>query len=209
VNILIFGASGATGHELIKQALEQGHIVTAFVRNPAKLKITHNNLKVVQGDIVDTLSVNNAIKDQDAVLSALGASSPFTYDQAVVDGMHNIVTSMEKSVVKRLIYLSFIGVKESRNDAGFVIKYITPVLLRTEIKGHELREKIIQQSILAWTIVRAATLTKGKKKGTYRSGERLSSGSFVVSISRADVADFMLKQIVDSSFIRKETRIMY
>ena len=209
MNILIFGASGATGHELVKQALEQGHAVTAFVRNHAKLKITHNNLQSVQGDVADSLSVENAVEGKDVVISALGASSPFKYDQTVVDGVGNIIKAMERSNVKRFIYLSFIGVQESRKDGGFVIKYIAPKLLKTEIAGHENREKMIRQSNLAWTIVRAATLTKGIKKGAYRNGEELSSSSFTITISRADVADFMLKQINDNTFLHKAARIMY
>ena len=209
MNILIFGASGATGHELVKQALQQEHIVTAFVRNPEKLKITHSNLKLVQGDVINYLSVENAIKDQGVVLSALGASSPFKFDQSVVDGINNIITAMEKSDVRRFIYLSFIGVQESRKDAPFFIRHIASKILKTEIAGHEAKENIIKQSQLAWTIVRPPVLTKGRRKGNYCSGEELKSSAFMASISRADVADFMLKQINDNSFLHKAARIMY
>src|SRR4030095_16359266 len=121
MNILIYGASGATGHELVKQALEQGHNVTAFVRNPSKLKITHNNLKIIQGDVINYQLVEDAVKGQDAVLCALGASSPFKYDKSIVDGASNIIKAMETNNVSRFIYMSFVGVKESRNTAGFVI----------------------------------------------------------------------------------------
>ncbi len=117
MNILIFGASGTTGHELVNQALEQGHIVTAFVRNPAKLKITHNNLKIVQSDVVNYLEVENAVKGQDAVFSALGASSPFKYDQTVVDGVGNIIKAMEQSNVKRFIYLLLVFRKAAKMAA--------------------------------------------------------------------------------------------
>ena len=209
MNILIFGASGAAGKELVKQALEQGHFVTAFVRNPSKLKITNNNLKVLHGFIDDRLAVENAIKGQRAVLSALGASSPFKFDQLVVDGISNIVEGMQKSGVKRFIYLSFIGVHESRKDAPFFIRHVASKILKTEIAGHEAKENIIKQSHLDWTIVRPPGLTNGLKKGIYRQGEDLKSSAFMATISRADVADFMLSQINDRSFIRKAARIMY
>jgi len=209
MNVLVFGASGATGHELVRQALNQGHKVTAFVRTPSKLKITHDDLKLVEGNVSQYPVVEQAIRGQDIIFSALGASNPFRFDQSVVEGISNIIQAMQHSVVKRLIYLSFIGVPESRNDGGFVIKYIAPKLLKTEIAGHELREKMIRKSELDWTIVRAPTLTKGPGKREYRSGEELKSHAFTVTISRADVADFMLKQMNDNSFIRKAVRIMY
>lgn len=209
MNILVYGASGATGHELVKQALAQGHNVTAFVRNPSKLKIKHDKLKVIQGNVINYRLVEGAVKGQDAVLSALGAASPFKYDQSVVDGANNIIKAMESNGVSRFIYMSFVGVKESRNTAGFVIKYIAPKLLSTEVAGHEAREKMIKQSQLQWTIVRPPTLTNGKHLVQFRSGEDISSKGFTVTISRADVADFMLRQLTDNTFLRKTPSIMY
>ena len=114
MNILIFGASGATGHELVQKALAQGHIVTAFVRNPAKLIIRHDKLRLMEGDVKDYASVENAVKGQEATLSALGASSPFKLDLTVIDGVKNIIKAMEQADVWRFIYLSFLGVRESR-----------------------------------------------------------------------------------------------
>ena len=209
MNIVIFGASGATGHELVKQALGRGHRVTAFVRNPSKLIITHANLNVIQGNVIDYSVVEKAIKGNDAALSALGASSPFKFDKSVVDGMSNIIKAMEANNVSRLIYMSFVGVTETRNTAGFVIKHIAPRLLSTEIAGHEAREAIIKQSNLDWTIVRAPTLTNGKHLSKIRSGEGISSKGFTVTISRSDVADFMVRQLADKAFVRKAPSVMY
>jgi putative NADH-flavin reductase len=209
MNILIFGASGATGHELVKQALAQGHNVTAFIRNPSKLKIKHDKLKVIQGDVINYQLVEGLVRGHDSVLSALGAANPFKYDQSVVDGVNNIIKAMETNGVSRFIYLSFVGVKESRNTAGFVIKYIAPKLLSTEVAGHEAREKMIKQSQLKWTIVRAPTLSNGKHLAQFRSGEGITSKGFADTISRADVADFMLRQLTDNTFLRKTPTIMY
>ena len=209
MNILIYGASGATGHELVKQALALGHNVTAFVRNPSKLKIKHDKLKVIQGDVINYQLVVGAVKGQDAVLSALGAASAFKYDQSVVDGVNNIIKAMETNGVNRFIYMSFVGVKESRNTAGFIIKYIAPKLLSTEVAGHEARESMIKQSQLQWTIVRAPTLTNGKHIARFRSGEDVTSKGFTVTISRADVADFMLQQLSHDNFLRKSPSVMY
>jgi putative NADH-flavin reductase len=209
MKILIYGASGVTGQHLVNQALKQGHYVTAFARSPDKIKINDEKLKVIQGDVINYHQVNEAIKGQEAVLCALGASSPFRYDQSIVDGTRNIIKSMESNGVTRFIYMSFVGVKESRNNAGFVIKYIAPRLLSSEIAGHENREQMIKSSKLNWTIVRPPTLTKGKHVAKFRSGEEITSKGFVVSISRSDVADFMLRQISDNTFLHKVPRVMY
>ncbi|MBI1803521.1 MAG: SDR family oxidoreductase [Ignavibacteriae bacterium] len=209
MNILIFGASGATGHELVKQSLAKGHAVTAFVRNPEKLAIKHQSLKSVQGDVKDYPSVEAAVKGQDAVLSALGVSRPLKSDPVVIDGVRNIVKAMEQNNVRRLIYLSFIGVTESRKDAGFMLKHIISRIVRNEIADHEEKEKLVRASALEWTIVRPPKLTNGNAVGVYRSGEEIKAHSLLPTMSRADVADFMLRQLTEKAFIHKSPRIMY
>jgi len=209
MRLLIFGASGKTGQHLVSQALEQGHVVTAFARTPAKIKLQHENLNVVQGNICDYSLVENAVQGQDVVLSALGASSPFKFDPVIVTGVGNIIKAMEANNVSRFIYLSFIGVGEGRRDAGFVIRNIAPKLLKAEIEGHRQRETMIERSRLNWTIVHAPTLSNGQKKAVYRNGVDISSKGFVVSMSRADVADFMLKQLHDSHYLHSRARVMY
>lgn len=209
MRILIFGASGKTGHELVKQALAQGHYVTAFVRNPSKLKISNENLKVFQGDVTNHFLVEVAVKGYDAVFSALGAASPFKYDQSIVDGVNNIVNAMQKNSVKRFIYMSAINVKESRRNAGLLIKIAATTLLRTETAGHQAREKIIKQTGLDWTLVRPGGLSDGKHTGNYRSGEDIRAKGIAAAISRADAADFMLRQLTDRSYIRKAPVVLY
>ena len=76
MKVLVFGASGATGYHVVSQGLANGHGITAFVRNPSKLKIAHERLRVWQGDVADAKHVEDAVQGQDAVISALGASSP-------------------------------------------------------------------------------------------------------------------------------------
>jgi putative NADH-flavin reductase len=209
MQILILGASGKTGHELVKQALTQGHLVTAFVRTPSKLEITHHNLKIIQGDATDYHAVENAVKGHDAVFSTLGAASPFKYDQSTVDGLNNIVNAMETTGVNRFIYMSAINVEESRKHAGLLIRVLGTTLLRTETAGHEAREKIIRQSQLDWTLVRAGALSNRKHTGNYRSGEDIKAKRIAASISRADVADFLLRQLTDPSYMKKAPMVMY
>lgn len=209
LNIVIFGASGATGQQLVKQALSYGYRVTAFVRNAAKIACTHEHLSVVTGNLTDAAMLEEVIKNQDAVFSALGASSPFKYDQTVTNGIRNIIETMVMHNTRRLIYLSFAGVKQSRSKAGFLVQHIAPKLLPAEINGHEIRERMITQSPLQWVIVRPPTLTNGKHTRQFRCGEEIHAKKFPVVISRADVADFMLRQLTDDSFLMKKPLIMH
>ncbi len=208
MNVVIFGASGRTGHHLVNQALQQGHRVTAFVRDSLKLSTHHEKLKVMQGNVSDYLKTEEAVNGQDAVLSALGANHPFKFDQALVNGMGNIIKAMDSTGVKRLIYLSALAAKDSRKDGGFVMKYIAPKILRTELAGHDVREKMIRDSRLNWTIVQAPMLTNGPLKKEYKSGEDLKTNAFIVTMSRADVADFMLNQLTNDRYLRKTARLL-
>jgi putative NADH-flavin reductase len=208
MKVLIFGATGSTGQEITRQALAQGHHVTAFVRNPQKLSIKSSRLTIVQGHLHDDQLISKIVEGQDSVISALGASSMFKYDKAVVQGIRTIVGAMEYKSISRFIYLSFAGVRESRDQVGLMIKYIAPKLLSTEIARHEDSEKIIKQSRLNWTIVRPPTLTNNKPTAHFQSGESISAKGLFVSISRADVAGFMIGQLTDRSFIQKTPLIL-
>jgi putative NADH-flavin reductase len=208
MNILVFGASGATGHNIISQAIKEGHKIRAFVRDPSKLKITNEKLTPFQGDVSNYQQVENAVKDQDAVISALGASDPFKHDPALIKGIENIVAAMSKFKVDRFVYQSFLGVKENREELGFIVNRILSILLAGSIKDHEVKEKIITSSDLHWTIVRCPTLTNGPLTKKYIHGERIRSTSVLAQVSRADVADFMLRQLHEKMYIGKKPRLM-
>lgn len=209
MKILIFGASGATGSNLVSQALRQEHIVTAFVRTPSRVKLRHDKLHIFQGDVSDYQQVADALTNQEIVLSALGASSPFKRDLKLIIGMQNIVAAMSRKRTSRLIYQSFLGVRDDRKELGLMVNVIMPVLLKSVIKDHEIKEDVIVKSNLDWTIVRCSVLTNGPLTVKYRTGEHISSSSVIPFISRADVADFMLKQMGDKTYLHKKPRIMY
>jgi putative NADH-flavin reductase len=209
MNIIIFGASGATGNELVNQALSQGHLVTAFVRNPAKIQKKHEHLKIVQGDVTDYASVERSITGQEAVLCALGSSTPLKRDAALIEGVRNIIQAMEKKNVHKFIYLSFLGVSEGRKGLGLFVNYIIVPLLHNVVADHEAKEALVKQSRFDWTIVRPPRLTNGPKTGKYRSGEDIKPQSLILTISRADLADFMLEQLSGTSYSRKAPRVMY
>jgi putative NADH-flavin reductase len=206
MNVLIFGATGGTGRELIKQALDQGHTVTGFSRHAAKLLSQYPNLPIVEGDVADRATVEQAVQGQDAVLSALGSSS-LKRNPALTKGVENIVQAMAQQGVRRLVYQSSLGVGDSRKRVSFLVRYIIiPLVLRNAIADHEDKERIIKQSNLDWVIVRPAGLTDGPHTGEYRFGETIEFGA---KISRADVADFMLKQLTDDACLKKTPGISY
>jgi putative NADH-flavin reductase len=207
MNLLVFGASGATGRQVVTQGLERGHTITSFVRTPAKLTIAHPQLKMVHGDVGDAAAVSNAIKGHDAVVSTLGVGAPLKHDPVVVDGVHNILRAMSDWGVRRVIYMSFIGVRDSRNAAGFVVRYIARWPLRNEIHDHEIKEGLVMNSALDWTIVRPPTLTNGPRTGKYRIGADIAANSILPTISRADVADCILQELENGAYVRRVLRI--
>lgn len=208
MQLLVFGASGGTGREIVGQALARGVHVTAFVRDPARLAIQHANLRVVQGDVADTERVALAVEGQDVVLSALGVGTPLKSDPAVIDGVRNVVSVMHSKGVRRLVYLSFIGVSESRADAGWIVKHVAKWPLRHEIADHEIKEELVKSSGLDWTIVRPPKLTNGPRTGQYRTGDDIVAHALLPTLSRADVADFMLRVGIDSSYVGRATRVL-
>jgi putative NADH-flavin reductase len=208
MRLLVFGASGKTGHELVRQAIDRGHAVTAFVRTPGKLTISDPSLRVLGGNVADSAAVAGAIPGHDAVISALGVSKPLTHDADVIAGIRNIIGAMEEHGVRRLIYLSFIGVRESRAAVGFVLRYIAPIPLRHEIADHEAKESLIRSSRLDWTIVRPPKLTNGPPTGDYRSGDDISTWKPVPVLSRSDVAHFVLQELVEPRYLHRMPRLL-
>jgi putative NADH-flavin reductase len=170
--------------------------------------VKHDKLTVVQGDVADLALVSQIVADQGAVLSALGNPTPMSRNPSLVIGIRNIVAAMQGSQARRLIYLSFLGVGEGREQLGGLLRYLAPVLLRNEIADHQAKETIVRNSGLDWTIVRPPKLTNGQWTGIYRHGLGIRSLGIIPTISRADVADFMLRQISDDTYLRQTPAVM-
>ena len=209
MHILVFGASGRTGQEVVRQALTSGHDVSAFVREPSKLAVQHARLRLIQGNVADAASVSAAVEGHDAVVSTLGVSVPLKHDPAVIEGVRNIVGAMQATGVRRLIYQSFVGVTESRAAVGFVLRYVAPIPLRDEIRDHEAKEAIVRGSGTDWTIVRPPKLTNGPASGSYRAGERIRTWTPIPLLSRADVAEFMLRELLERAHIHRAPRLLH
>jgi putative NADH-flavin reductase len=209
MKMVVFGASGKTGREVVRQALARGFTVTAYVRDTARLPLAHANLRLVKGDITDTTAIAKVVTGQTAVVSTLGTGRPLTHDPVVIDGVRTIARAADHASVERLLYMSFIGVSDSRDAAGFLLKRLSTTLLRHEVADHEIKEAAVADSFVNWTIVRPPKLTNGRLTASYRFGEDIRAQSPLPLMSRADVADFMLRQLSDAAFIRKAVRILH
>jgi putative NADH-flavin reductase len=209
MKVLIFGSTGSIGREVVQQALEQGHTVTAFARNPAKLAINHVNLKVAQGDVMDLAAVERTVQGQDAVLCVLGSSGK-RKGAIRSEGTQQIIRAMENVGVHRLICQTTLGTGDSWENLNFFWKYIMfGGILRDVFADHERQEESVKQSPLDWTIVRPGAFTDGNRTGRYRHGFPGTDKTVKLKISRADVADFILKQLADDSYRHKTPGLSY
>jgi putative NADH-flavin reductase len=196
LRVLIIGATGGTGRQLVQQALDLGHQVTALVRNPAKLKIEHPNLKVLKGNVLDYASIEAAMPGQSVVVCALGHKRWFCPTRILSLGTRNILRAMKTCNVPRLICETSLGIGNAAGRGGlfntfFVIPFILPFYFWDKVR----QEEVIAESDRDWVIVRPGHLTNGAARGQYRHD--LNIGNFILGarISRADVADCMLKQM--------------
>lgn len=200
--VLIVGATGGTGRQLVAQALERGYEVTALVRNRSRLQIEHRELRVVEGDVLDFPSIEAVVAGQDAVVSALGHKRFFGPSRILSEGTSNLLRAMETHGVPRLVSMTSLGIGDSAGRMGlyytfFVIPFVLPFYFWD--KTHQ--ERLIAASKREWVIVRPGALTNGPKRGAYRHGRNVGSFLWTVRISRADVADFMLNQVTDDTYL--------
>ena len=210
MKLIIIGGTGGTGKQLIKQSLDQGHLVTAIVRNPKKVKKTHQNLKVVQGNVLDLASFEHAFQGQDAVISALGHKRFFIKTTILSEGTKNIICAMEKYQIKRFICITSLGINDSRFKLGlYYTLFVIPVILLFYFLDKEKQERHIVNSNLDYTIVRPGQLTNGKKRGIYKHGEGLGSYILTKMISRADVAHFILYELEANRYCKQTPVVIY
>jgi putative NADH-flavin reductase len=206
--IVIFGATGGTGQELVKQALKENYKVTAFVRSPEKMNVSDPGLEVIKGDVLNPEDVEKAVKNQDVVLCSVGmpgSDNSMLRTKATI----NIIKAMEKQGKNRLIVQSTLGIRESKASLPWHWKYlIVPLILKNAFKDHESQEKEIEKSKLDWTIVRPAGLTDAERNGGYKQGFDYSE-KITLKISRADTAHFMLSQIEDNGYIHQKVGLSY
>jgi putative NADH-flavin reductase len=203
MKLIIFGATGKTGRHIVKQALAADHEVTAFVRDRAGMDIMDERLRVVQGDVTDAAQVREAVRGQEAVISALGQTKTSSRDVLTVAARH-LVPAMEQEGVHRLVTLVGAGVPDERDTGSLgrtMMRGLMKLVARHVLQDAECHAEIVRASGLEWTLVRPPRLTDGPSQGGYRTGY-LQLGA-KDTISRADLADFMLDLAANGRFIRE------
>jgi putative NADH-flavin reductase len=200
--VLIVGATGGTGRQLVEQALERGHLVTALARDPSALRVEHPRLTVVRGDVLDYLSVEAAVRGQDAVLSALGHKRFFYPTRILSEGTRNLLRALETHGVQRFVCETALGIGDSAGRMGvYYTFFVIPIILPFYFWDKTRQERLIAASGVNWVVVRPGALTNGAKRGRYRHGRNVGSFLWTERISRADVADFMLNQMTDNTYL--------
>ncbi len=194
MKIAVFGATGATGREIVRQALERGHGVQALARTPSKLEVQHPNLLILEGNVLDDKAVAKTIEGTSAVIISLGGK-PGDKTRPLEHGTKNIITAMKAGGLKRIIAITSLGVGDSKGQAGFFFEsIIVPLLLKDEFADKLCQETLLQTSGLEFVIARPGGLQTKPAIGTYQAARKLVAGSSA-RITRADVAHFCLEQL--------------
>ncbi len=213
MNIAVFGANGGTGRLLVAAALDAGHTVTALTRHPESFPLVHDKLRVVPGDVLVADDVAAAITGQDVVLSTLGG----VYGQKEITvysrGTANIIAAMNDARVTRLACVSSSATDHefARRDTGggfFFEKILKPIIEstmgRTLYADMREMERLVRASDLDWTIVRPSGLFGTDGVTAYLTGKDFLPHRYT---SRADLADFLLRQATETDFVRQAAAV--
>jgi len=204
-NVLIIGASKGVGLEATRQALEGGHQVRALARSAAGIRLSDQKLEKIQGDALNRRDIEAALDGIDVVIQALGVSSLGDLLRPVSlfsDATRVLVSAMEGKAVKRLICVTGFGAGDSRASISCFQRLPFQMVFGRAYADKSVQERIIKDSLLDWTIARPGVLMNGRRTGRYRVLDEPSAWRNGV-ISRADVADFLVRQIEDRTYLRK------
>ncbi|MEL7047942.1 MAG: SDR family oxidoreductase [Pseudomonadota bacterium] len=209
MKVIVFGATGTVGKLVVERAIDAGHTVSAFARGPEKLNWDHPRLAKLAGDVMDQAAVSDAVAGHDAVIVVLGAGMSRKSKVRSV-GTANIVAAMKSNGVRRLICQSTLGAHESWGNLNFYWKRIMfGALLRPVFLDHQVQEDIVRGSGLDWTIVRPSALTDEPATGAYRVGFDVNERKLTLKISRADVADFIQRELQHRDFVGRAVAVSF
>jgi putative NADH-flavin reductase len=211
MKVTIFGATGFSGREILAEALKQGHEVTILVRDASKVQIRHENLIILEGNVLDPQAVASVLHHQEAVIQCLGVGGkgdgkPTTF---ISDATKVIVDEMQKQNIRRLIAMSNVGAGNSiAFQPWFFTKIILPYFmkwLKVIIEDKNRMEPIIMNSSLDWTIVRCPNIVGKPAKGTCNA--TLDGKGLKLSIALPDLSKFMVDQLKQTAFIKQAPSI--
>ena len=209
MEMVIIGATRGIGAKLLDQALQNDNDVTVLARNPSDIEKDDDRLRVLQGDINDADTVDEAIKGQQAVCVTIGRGPTRKPVSLFSEGTKNVIAAMMHYSVRKLICVTGIGAGDSKGHGGFLYdKIVHPILLKTIYEDKNIQEDLVKESGLEWVIVRPGFLTNGPLSGKYRVLTDLL-GVKAGKISRADVAHFILTQLHSMTHVRQTPLLTY
>jgi putative NADH-flavin reductase len=207
MKVIIFGATGFSGQAILANSIKQGHEVTILVRDASKIPIKHQNLTIVEGNVLNPQTVASVLHHQEAVIQCLGVGGkgdgkPTTF---ISDATKIIVDEMQNKKIKRLIAMSNVGAGNSiAFQPWFFTKIILPYFmkwLKVIIEDKNRMEPIIMNSNLDWTIVRCPNIVYKPAKG--RCNATLDGKGLKLSITLSDLSKFMVDQLKQTAFIKQ------
>ena len=204
MRVLIIGASKGIGLETTRQALAAGHRVRAFARSADAIRLQDARLDKFRGDALKAADVEAALEGVDVVIQALGVGfgDLFRPVRLFSDATRVLVRAMEAKGVKRLIAVTGFGAGDSREAIGLIQSLPFSLVFGRAYDDKSEQERLIRQSSLEWTIARPGVLTDGRRTGRAKilaDPSQWRNGT----IARADVADFLVRQIEDRTYLRK------
>lgn len=211
MKIVVFGATGIVGKAVVNEALSKGHEVTVLTRNARKVTTRHEHLHVVEGDVADENVVRAVLKGQEAVIQTLGIGGKGDGKPTSVVSEANevIMTEMKRMNVKRLVAISVVGAGDSLTFLPWIYReLVLPVFMKwfqTIIDDKNRMEHMIRKSGLDWTIVRCTTVKD--RPATGKVNATLDGKGLKFSISAADMAVFIVNQLTDNSFLKRNPTI--
>lgn len=207
MNIIVFGATGMVGHQIVQQALFNGHTVKAFGRNVYTEKFPDDkHLHLVQGALFDATEVYDAIKGCDAVLSAIGGNVDGT-DKARTLGMKNIIAQMDKLWVKRIIAVGGIGVLNADENSLLVDGEDYPQQYKAVGMEHKKAWELLKASDLDWTFVCCPDIYDQGPTGSFVTKADYPPEPNNYRINAGDIALFMLKELEKNEYSKKRVGI--
>ena len=214
MNIILFGATGQIGRQILKQALERGHTVTAFVRDAAKLDVTHLRLTVMVGDARNARAVAAAIPGHDAVINAMGPGGPDVSDKyldIITDGIRHLVQGMRQAGLRRIVVLGSVATLNAAPDKLLRDLPNFPDLARNISGAHLEAWKTLAASGLDWTVICPAPIVEsGEPTGQYRTqADFLLGGGPQLKIATGDVADLLLNEVEHGNHIGHRVNVAY